>query len=173
MIKQLTYVFLAAFLAVSCFGSAATNATANHLQWHENFNEAAQISASTGKPMFVLFTGSDWCTWCIKLENESLATNEFVQQLGDKLVFVKLDFPARGVVPPQLKQINDGLKSKYGITSFPTVLLLDPQQNQIGVTGYKDGGGAGYAEHIKKMLSGYGAYQNKVKSMENSKISQK
>lgn len=173
MIKQLSYAFLVAFLAVSGFGSAAQSTSTSHLQWHENFNEAAQLSASTGKPMFVLFTGSDWCTWCIKLENESLATSEFAQQLGDKLIFVKLDFPARGVVPAPIKQINDSIKNKYGIKSFPTVLLLDSQQRQIGATGYKEGGGASYAEHIQKMLSGYSAYQNKVHTMENTKISQR
>lgn len=164
--KQFSYLLLALFLAVCGFGQAQSP-TATSIKWHENFDDAARLSASTGKPMFLLFTGSDWCTWCQKLENESLMTKEFADQMGDKFIFVLLDFPSKKMVPPPIKQINDGLRAKYNITGFPTVILLDPQQNQINATGYKAGGGSNYADHIKQLMGDFKSYQQKVNTMGN------
>lgn len=97
---------------------------------------------------FFFFTGSDWCSWCKKLESEALNTNEFAQIAGDKFIFVLLDFPSNGQYPKQ----NSELQARYGIQGFPTLVILDSNGNKIGSTGYQPGGGRAYAEHLLKFV---------------------
>ena len=54
-------------------------------EWHTNVNKAINISTQTEKPLFLFFTGSDWCGWCKKLVAEVFEKPEFAQgtlQLG-------------------------------------------------------------------------------------------
>jgi protein disulfide-isomerase len=170
MMKQLSFILLTAL--AFCWLSSAQAATAtSQIHWHENYADAAKLSASTGKPIFLLFTGSDWCTYCIKLENEVFATPEFSQDLANRLIFVKLDYPPKASVPPQIKEQNEALKRKFNIQGFPTVILLDSKGGQIGVTGYKTGGGKSYADHIQKLLNNHSAYLQKMNTAESQKLS--
>ena len=38
------------------------------LTWHTDVNQAIEISIAEKKPLFMFFTGSDWCGWCIRLQ---------------------------------------------------------------------------------------------------------
>ncbi|MBS4168797.1 thioredoxin family protein [Parachlamydia sp. AcF125] len=169
MMKQLSFIVLTA-LAFCWLSSAQAASATSPLQWHENYAEAAKLSASSGKPLFVLFTGSDWCTYCIKLENEVFATPEFAKALGNRLIFVKLDYPPKASVPVQIKEQNEALKRKFNIQGFPTVVLLDSKGGQIGVTGYKTGGGKIYADHIQKLLDNHSAYLQKMDTLQSHKL---
>ena len=51
--------------------SLAVNAQEN-LTWHTDMSKATDISIKENKPMFLFFTGSDWCGWCIRLQKEVL-----------------------------------------------------------------------------------------------------
>ncbi len=46
-------------------------------------------------PIVHFFTGTKWCTWCNKLEEEVLDTPEFAELAGKQFVFLKLDFPKK------------------------------------------------------------------------------
>ncbi len=73
----------------------------------------------------MFFTGSDWCGWCKKIENEIFADPEFARAAGDRFVFVDLDFPINKPQSADLSQQNAQLKQRFGITGFPTIILLD------------------------------------------------
>ena len=45
--------------------TVSTAASKDELAWHTNYDEGLSLSKKSGKMMFVLFTGSDWCRWCI------------------------------------------------------------------------------------------------------------
>jgi len=45
--------------------------------WLEDFAAAKAQAAKEGKDLFIDFTGSDWCGWCIRLDKEVLLTPEF------------------------------------------------------------------------------------------------
>ena len=42
------------------------------ITWHTDMNEAINKSLQTEKPLFLFFTGSDWCGWCIKLQKSCI-----------------------------------------------------------------------------------------------------
>ena len=70
-------LFILAFLIIGSFTSEAQSVQANQLDWHTDVREAITISNKEKKPLLMFFTGSDWCGWCIRLQNEVLKTPEF------------------------------------------------------------------------------------------------
>lgn len=48
------------------------------LTWHTDINKAIEISRQEQKPLMLFFTGSDWCGWCIRLQNEVFKTPDFI-----------------------------------------------------------------------------------------------
>ena len=118
----------------------------------ENFAKAQKEAGELKQPIFALFTGSDWCPWCVKLHDEVLETKEFKKFAEDNLVLFEADFPRTKDQPSDVKKQNKELSSKYGIQGFPTVLVLDAEGKQLGQTGYQAGGGEAYVKSLKTML---------------------
>ncbi len=125
----------------------------NQIQWQTDFQKAAQEAKQQRKPMIVYFTGSDWCGWCKKMDQEIFSTPQFIQEVGSKFVFVKLDFPMNKKLPEDQMQQNAQLKQRYGVTGYPTVVVLDPSGSFVGETGYRAGGGKAYAEFLMQFFN--------------------
>ena len=155
-----------AFLVISC-QLQAMNTYQSSIRWLNNYDQALQMSQASSKPILLFFTGSDWCSWCKKLEDEVLFHPEFAQEAGDKFIFVRLDFPLNSSLDPQITAQNKQLQKKFDVRSFPTIVILDGRtQRQIGTTGYRPGGGKQYAAHLIKMVNDYSSYKAKVDTLE-------
>ena len=74
------------------------------VSWLTNFEEAKEIAKKKSKPLFLFFSGSDWCGWCIKMNKEILDTKEFNQSVGKDFVFVKVDFPKKNPLDSQTQK---------------------------------------------------------------------
>lgn len=118
------------------FSSNASSATLT--VWHDSYESAKAASLQSGKPILADFTGSDWCTWCIKLKKDVFDTAEFKSWARDNVVLLELDYPKRKSQSADLKKQNAALAKKYGIKGYPTVLLLTPEGEKIGKLGYQD-----------------------------------
>lgn len=92
--------------------------------WLNDVNKAQAISKSTGKPIFAFFTGSDWCSWCWKLQADVFAKPAFKQWASEEVILLELDFPARKTLPENITRQNQALKSFFKISGFPTVWLF-------------------------------------------------
>ncbi len=125
---------------------ASTSAFA--IQWQTDYSQAVNQAKMQSKPIFLFFTGKGWCSYCTKLENEVLKTQDFQNAVGNKFVFVEIDYQ-HGKVNPTTKKLMD----RYKIKGFPTVVLIDSQENVIGEIGYKPGGGKKYGEMISQMIN--------------------
>ena len=116
--------------------------------------EIAQSQAKIGgKPMMLVFSGSDWCIWCVKLEREVLSRPEFAAWADAHAVIYTADFPEHSPQPEELKKQNAELAQQYGVDSFPTVVLTDAEGREIGRTGYRPGGAAAYIGHLGEILA--------------------
>jgi protein disulfide-isomerase len=100
--------------------------------WHHSLDEGISESLATGKPMLVNFTGSDWCTWCVKLKKDVFETATFGEWAKDKVVLVSLDYPKRSTQPASTQQRNQEIAKQYRVESYPTNLFLDAGGNLIG-----------------------------------------
>ena len=94
--------------------------------WLTSVPEAEAQAQKENKFVLLDFTGSDWCSWCQKLDAEVFAKDEFSAYASSNLVMVELDFPAKKKLPDDLVKANDALKDKYKVSGFPTLVLLKP-----------------------------------------------
>lgn len=122
--------------------------------WLTDFEAATVKAKAENKPLLLDFTGSDWCGWCIKLKGEVFTKEAFKSYAEDELVLVELDFPRSKPQSDAVKAQNEALAQKYGIRGFPTIVLLSPEGELVGKTGYQSGGAEKYVEHLKTLLAG-------------------
>ena len=121
-------------------------------RWKTDFEEALVEARNQDKNILVDFTGSDWCGWCIKLDKEVFSQDAFKQFADNELVLVKIDFPRRKQQSAEIINQNKKLYGKYDVLGFPTILLLSPEGELLGRTGYQAGGAEAYIAHIKKII---------------------
>lgn len=94
------------------------------LVWYTDIMKANEASKATNKPLFALFTGSDWCVWCKKLHNEVFIKPEFIQWAKKNVILVELDFPRTKTLSPELTQQNMSLQQTFRVQGFPTVWVF-------------------------------------------------
>lgn len=173
MLNKIIFIFCTVASFSSCRIQANAPATKpSTISWQTNYEKAVQLSKSESKPLVLFFTGSDWCGWCNKLDDEAFETSDFVEAAGSKFIFLKLDFPLYSSQDAAIKAQNKELQKKFDVRSYPTVIVVDPKQNQqIGVTGYRPGGGRLFADHLLKLVNDYSGYKQKISSLDQSKYS--
>jgi len=122
--------------------------------WEKDFDKAVAKAKAEGKYMLVDFSGSDWCSWCIRLEKEVFSKKAFQEYATGNLVMVLVDFPRnKSSQSATIQKQNQALAKKFGVRGFPTVYILDPNGKPINKTGYQDGGPEAYVEYIKKVIA--------------------
>jgi protein disulfide-isomerase len=160
MAKRMVITFV-----IGCLLMISSSVSATSIPWMTSYTEGVKKAKAENKPLLVFFTGSDWCGWCQKLESEALDTAEFGKSAQDKFIFVKLDFPAKSKLSPSETQENKELQKRFAVRGFPTIVVLTPNEEQIGVTGYRAGGGVEYANHLLKMVQEYSRLKEKVSAL--------
>lgn len=113
-------------------------------EWHTDLDKAMAVSKKTKKPLFLFFTGSDWCGWCIKLQKEVFKTPEFTKWAKDNVVLVELDFPRRTPQSEEIKSQNAKLGSFFKVQGYPTVWLTDVTKSAEGKVEFSPRGNIGY-----------------------------
>jgi len=143
----ITLIMISACVAENPEGNKEDN-----IAWFTNLEDAQKIAQEKNIPIFIHFTGSDWCGWCWKLEEEVYSKPVFQDYVADNMVMVKIDFPKKIKLPEDVVTYNRELATKFGIQGFPTVQLLNPDRTPIAKTGYQDGGAEKYIDHLKELL---------------------
>lgn len=110
------------------------------LDWMDDLPAAEKAARDSDRAVFLFFTGSDWCGYCMALEREILNTPDFNAFAGQNLVLVKVDFPRRTSLPAAQAQKNQDLAQKYRVEGFPTIFLLSKDGRNLGQFGYSEGG---------------------------------
>lgn len=136
------------------------------LTWHTNIDEAIAVSKVQNKPLFLFFTGSDWCGWCIRLQNEVFKTPEFITWAKEKVVLVELDFPRKTPQSEELKTQNNQLQQFFAIQGYPAVRIVKANKlvdgkttfALLGQTGYEAGGPTVWLKGANKMIANFVSY---------------
>lgn len=121
--------------------------------WLTDFAAAQAAAKEKNVPILVDFSGSDWCGWCIRLDEEVFSQPEFKSYAADNLVLFMADFPRKKKLDEATVKQNTELRDKFQVRGYPTVVLLDAGGNELARTGYQKGGAAAYVEHLKSLLS--------------------
>lgn len=121
---------------------------------HAQFEAAMAQAKAEGKCLFLAFTGSDWCGWCVKLDQEVFSQKAFKDFAKDHLVLVIADFPRdKSRQGAGLQKQNKHLAERFGVRGFPSVFILDPAGRIIAKTGYRAGGSEAYVEEVEKLIA--------------------
>lgn len=170
--KKLSFIFLLVALVLSHVSFAQNGTkTEGGLVWYTDIVKANEVSMATNKPLFAFFTGSDWCGWCKRLQNDVFSKAKFIDWATNKVVLVELDFPRFKSLSPELAQQNNSLQQTFGVQGYPTIWLFYMKPNTvamkydidaIGSVGYPQGAVAGQEE--VKFLSDANALFEKRKA---------
>jgi len=121
--------------------------------WMTDWEAAKAKAKAENKPILINLTGSDWCTWCIKIEKEVFSTREFQDFAAANLVLMEADFPKKKELPADLKKQNNALKKEYLNGGYPTVYLLDAEGKKLSEDiGELKGGTAEYIKTITAVI---------------------
>ncbi len=121
---QLKEIFTFILLGYSVFSWAQTSKDTPELKWLTDMKQAAEVSTTSGKPIFAFFTGSDWCGWCHKLQRDVFAKPEFVNWAKQNVVLVELDFPRSKKLPEATVKQNAELQQVFKVGGYPTIWLF-------------------------------------------------
>jgi len=123
--------------------------------WMTDVEQAKKIALENNKPIVLVFSGSDWCTPCMKLEKKVFNTEEFKEYALEKYVLLKADFPQRkkNKLSKEQQEHNNQLAEKYNKNGyFPLVVVLNSKGKLLGNLGYKNIGVKAYIESINAQI---------------------
>lgn len=109
-------------------------------EWQYNFDEAKKTATAEDKTIIVVFSGSDWCAPCIKLDRNVWQSEAFKKEASN-WVLVKADFPRKkaNVLSKEQTEHNRKLADKYNLEgSFPLVVIMDKNGKVIAKMGFKN-----------------------------------
>ena len=93
--------------------------------FHGDLEEAVKAAAEKNTLVFVEFN-TDWCSWCQRLESETLSDRDVRNELS-KLVSIQLNAETDGAAAAR----------EFGVESYPTMIFLDPSGEEVErIVGY-------------------------------------
>lgn len=126
-------IIFAMLILVSNYGLAQN--------WQTDFEEAKRIASEQNKNIIIVFSGSDWCAPCIKLDKNIWQSEAFKSEAAEEWVLVKVNFPRKKAneLSKEQTEHNRKLAEKYNIEgSFPLVVILDKSGKVLGKMGFKN-----------------------------------
>jgi thioredoxin-related protein len=124
-------------------------------EWKTNFEVTKTEAAKQNKNILLVFSGSDWCGPCIKLDRDIWKSSEFMDYAKSNLILERADFPKKkqNQLSPEIKKLNQNLAEKYNKDGmFPLVVVLDKNGKVLGKTGYKKVSPTEYIALLKSFI---------------------
>jgi protein disulfide-isomerase len=123
----------------------------SELPWAADLPTALGQAKAANKIVLLDFTGSDWCVWCMKFDDDVLSKPEFAAYARTNLELVLVDFPKTKNQSDALKKNNDELQTKFKVDGFPTYVALNADGKEIGrQVGYLSGGPQAFIAELEK-----------------------
>ncbi len=128
--------------------------------WLLSLDEAMAQAKATGRPVLIVFAGTDWCKPCIQLQQEVFETPEFGTYAAGHLVLLREDFPRqkKNLLSPAQTKANDAVAARFNREGeFPLAVLIDADGKVLGRSiGYRPGGAAAYIAHLQELVPALG-----------------
>ena len=132
------------FLFLLSFSLTAQN-------WETDWKVATQKSKKNNQKLILVFSGSDWCIPCIKLEKEIWEAESFKAYALENYVLLRADFPKRkkNALSKEKQTHNDKLAERFNAVGyFPLVVVISPEEKVLGQLGYEKSTPEKYIELI-------------------------
>ena len=113
------------------------------------------VPAFSKPARLLIFTGSDWCPNCRRLEKKILKDTLFINFARDNIRIEFVDFPQHVRQDPDVIARNKALAEKYNFMGvYPTILLLNAGDSLMGQIFYKNQSPEEFIEQIRLILPG-------------------
>jgi len=120
--------------------------------WITDFEEAKKSAADRHLPILAYFSGSDWSNDCMRFDMMVLQTKVFQEYARSNLVLFQADLPRKNPLPEKINKQNIELRQKYGISKYPSVLLLDYEGKLIATKNYEKSDPAIYVNELRSLI---------------------
>jgi protein disulfide-isomerase len=155
--RTLILFCIAAVLTTASFCPAASPSAADDTGpaaiWGEHYDRALEQARTEHKLVLLDFTGSDWCIWCHRLDEQILSKPFFLDYAREHLVLVTIDFPQNKSQLPETVRQNATLSEKFSVTGYPTIVLVDAEGRELGRTGYMQGGPKTFVRELEQLAT--------------------
>ncbi|RYD22230.1 MAG: thioredoxin family protein [Verrucomicrobiaceae bacterium] len=146
------------FKTLAVLTASASLALAGGEHWMTDWEAAKAKSKAENKPILINLTGSDWCTWCIKIEKEVFSQKAFQDFATENVIMFEADFPKKpenkDKQSAEQKKQNAALEKEYLNKGYPTVYLLDAEGKKLSEDiGELKGGTDAYIAKIKEVIA--------------------
>lgn len=134
----------------------------------DDLDAAIEASKKSGKTVYAVFSGSDWCYWCKVLEKDYLSKKEFVDEASKSFELVYIDSPNdKTKLSEKAAKKNPELVKKYGIRGFPTVKFIAADGSASDASRPGDGvTPEAYAKSLAKELKHRPLIEKHIKPLE-------
>lgn len=108
--------------------------------WKTTYAEALTVATTQNKPLIVVFSGSDWCPPCIRLDKKVLKSEEFISFSNENYILYRADFPKKKAnkLSDELAADNAKLAEQYNPKGhFPMLVVLNNEEEVLGRASYK------------------------------------
>ena len=123
--------------------------------WQPTYEEALDCAKKNDRPLLLVFSGSDWCAPCIKLDTSIWQSEDFKVYAKDNYVLYRADFPRKkeNQLSKELTNQNNQLAERFNSKGhFPLVVILNKEEEVLGTTGYKKARPEEYVDHINTYI---------------------
>jgi thiol-disulfide isomerase/thioredoxin len=100
--------------------------------WTTDYAGALKVAAERQLPLFIQFTGSDWCGWCQMMERDCFSKPAFLEAMKTQCVLVSIDFPHKikqsEALQEQNKKVSAQFKKRGG---FPAYYVVDSDAKTV------------------------------------------
>ena len=157
-LMALTAVLLSAAPALAQTAPPAPGTASAHpapSPWFADLAAAQAQAKATGRPLLVVFSGSDWCKPCVQFEQEVFAQPAFAAYARPRLVLAHFDYPRLPQHQPSagqaaLNRVAGAQLNPGG--DFPLAVLVSATGQVLARSGYVAGGPPAFAAYLESVL---------------------
>lgn len=123
--------------------------------WQPTYAKAITLANEHERPLILVFSGSDWCAPCIKLDEWIWQSDEFRSYAKDNYILYRADFPRKkdNRLSKELVAQNSELAERFNPKGyFPLVVLLNESEEVLGTTGFKKVPPSEYITHLNTFI---------------------
>ncbi|MBN1498946.1 MAG: DUF953 domain-containing protein [Spirochaetes bacterium] len=107
-----------------CSKTEAPAEAKGKIRWY-SFNEGIKAAADQKKPVIVDFY-ADWCTWCVKMEEEVFMEPKVLEKLKSDFIMIRIDTEAEEKIKYKGKTYTTHeFSTAFQVTGLPTLLFID------------------------------------------------
>ena len=131
MFKHIVFILIL-LQSVTLFSIDRMDLGYNPGQSTQDYAAGLKYAKEKNLPVMLDFTGSDWCYWCLLMNENVFSKTEWKDYITNSIVHISIDFPQdESIVSEDFKLRNSQLQMMYGVRGYPTYVILNSSDLKV------------------------------------------